>query len=248
MDLKPASEMMEKKIKKEKSDSLKKGKSKTKFQEFLELEMGNGVLTGEEDLELEKRLSKKLKVKEGNLSGPDDGINFLIGECLSEPCSMFDDDTPMIDEVYKDDGRIEGNVSSTKKCKRKKASDGSTEQLDHEVYETENGTSEKVNTMKAVAVQKKRNKNSSPFVSGKQLEGEFIDKSGNAEKLDIATEEPCTIKPAVSSSVKYMPPQLRARLGIEFDELLEIRRKVKSTSTIIWRKIKLYSLKFSPWL
>ncbi|THU59265.1 hypothetical protein C4D60_Mb07t00310 [Musa balbisiana] len=110
----------ERKIKKMKmSDSLKKGKSKTKFQEFLELETGKGVLSGEEDLEMEKRMSKKLKVKDRKLRGPDDGINFLIGGSPSEPYSMFDDDTCGGDEV---DDVIEEDVSSMRRSTRRRKS------------------------------------------------------------------------------------------------------------------------------
>ncbi|CAL9198546.1 unnamed protein product [Musa hybrid cultivar] len=254
------------KIKKMKmSDSLKKGKSKTKFQEFLELETGKGVLSGEEDLEMEKRLSKKLKVKDTKLRGPDDGINFLIGESPSEPYSMFDDDTCGEDEV--DDDVIEEDVSSMKKKhkKKKKSSDASIELSEHEVAGgedevddddvieenvssmkkkhknkkklshasmeqsecevavVEKGTPEKVNTSHVDVGQKKRKKKNSLAAS---QEHPVVD--GDAKKLDVLdTEETHSVEPATVPSVKYMPPQVRARLGIEFDELLEIRRRVK---------------------
>ncbi|RWW62508.1 hypothetical protein BHE74_00030360 [Ensete ventricosum] len=277
----PQSEMVasEREIKKKKmmSDSLKKGKSKTKFQEFLELETGKGVLSGEEDLEMEKRLSKKLKVKDSKLRGPDDGINFLIDGSPSEPYSMFDDDTCGEDEV--DDDVIEENVSSMKKKhkKKKKSSDASIEQLEHEVaggedevddddvmeenvsllkkmhknkkklsdasmeqserevVVTEKGTPEKVDTSHVDVGQKKRKKKNSLASE----EHPVVD--GDAKKLDVLdTEETHSVEPATVPSVKYMPPQVRARLGIEFDQLLEIRRRVKSMNTIIWLKIKFY--------
>ncbi|KAJ8460687.1 hypothetical protein OPV22_033613 [Ensete ventricosum] len=266
----PQSEMVasEREIKKKKmmSDSLKKGKSKTKFQEFLELETGKGVLIGEEDLEMEKRLSKKLKVKDSKLRGPDDGINFLIDGSPSEPYSMFDDDTCGEDEV--DDDVIEEDVSSMKKKhkKKKKSSDASIEQLEHEVaggedevddddddvmeenvsllkkmhknkkklsdasmeqserevVVTEKGTPEKVDTSHVDVGQKKRKKKNSLASE----EHPVVD--GDAKKLDVLdTEETHSVEPATVPSVKYMPPQVRARLGIEFDQLLEIRRRVK---------------------
>lgn len=262
----------ERKIKKMKmSDSLKKGKSKTKFQEFLELETGKGVLSGEEDLEMEKRLSKKLKVKDTKLRGPDDGINFLIGESPSEPYSMFDDDTCGEDEVdddaieedvssmkkkhkkkkkssdasielpehevaggedeFDDDDVIEENVSSMKKKhkNKKKLSHASMEQSECEVAVVEKGTPEKVNTSHVDVGQKKRKKKNSLAAS---QEHPVVD--GDAKKLDVLdTEETHSVEPATVPSVKYMPPQVRARLGIEFDELLEIRRRVKSMNTYL---------------
>ncbi|CAL9063044.1 unnamed protein product [Musa banksii] len=268
LDSEPQSEMVasERKIKKMKmSDSLKKGKSKTRFQEFLELETGKGVLSGEEDLVMEKRLSKKLKVKDTKLRGPDDGINFLIGGSPSEPYSMFDDDTCGEDEV--DDDVIEEDVSSMKKKhkKKKKSSDASIELSEHEVAGgedevddddvieenvssmkkkhknkkklshasmeqsecevavVEKGTPEKVNTSHVDVGQKKRKKKNSLAAS---QEHPVVD--GDAKKLDVLdTEETHSVEPATVPSVKYMPPQVRARLGIEFDELLEIRRRVK---------------------
>ncbi|CAL9128568.1 unnamed protein product [Musa textilis] len=268
LDSEPQSEMVAsaRKIKKMKmSDSLKKGKSKTKFQEFLELETGKGVLSGEGDLEMEKRLSKKLKVKDRKLRGPDDGINFLIGGNPSEPYSMFDDDTCGEDEVaddvieedvssmkkkhkkkkkssdasieqsehevaggedeVDDDDVIEENVSSMKKKhkNKKKLSDASMEQSEREFAVVEKGTPEKVDTSLVDVGQKKHKKKNSLAASE---EHPVVD--GDAKKLDVwDTEETHSVEPATVPNVKYMPPQLRARLGIEFDELLEIRRRVK---------------------
>lgn len=57
-------------------NELDKTKSKkTKFEKYFELE--NGAISAEEDLALEKKLAKKLKVKGGKLNG-DDGINMLF--------------------------------------------------------------------------------------------------------------------------------------------------------------------------
>ncbi|WOL14695.1 nucleolar MIF4G domain-containing protein 1 [Canna indica] len=224
VDLKPQSKMVESNIKKKKLDSFKKEKSTTKFQEFLELEMGKGALIGEEDLEMEKRLAKKLKVNVGKLKGPDDGINFLIGGSPSEPCSMFDDgldnDTATEDGADDNCGRILEDLSMKKKHKRKKSSDTSTSK---EQYE--NGTPEKVDIMNADVCQKKRANKSLPIASEEKPNDSEIEDVENIDML--ASEEPYTIEPAAASSAKYMPPQMRARMGIEFGELLEIRRTVK---------------------
>lgn len=53
-----------------------KRKSKSNFQEYLEMEMG-GAVSREEDLEMERRLAKKLKMKKGKLGG-DDGMDDLF--------------------------------------------------------------------------------------------------------------------------------------------------------------------------
>lgn len=68
-----------------KSKGLKRNKGgenlkKTKFEEYLEMGMqnNNNVASAEEDLELERKLAKKLKVKGGKLRGDDDCINLLF--------------------------------------------------------------------------------------------------------------------------------------------------------------------------
>jgi nucleolar MIF4G domain-containing protein 1 len=57
-------------VKKRKREPEGKRKPKSNFQEYLEMEMG-GTVSREEDLEMERRLAKKLKVKKGKLGGGD---------------------------------------------------------------------------------------------------------------------------------------------------------------------------------
>ncbi|KAL8233344.1 hypothetical protein R6Q57_003122 [Mikania cordata] len=52
-------------------------KKKTTFEKYLELENQNGVTSAQEDLALERKLAKKLKVKNRKLGG-DDEINMLL--------------------------------------------------------------------------------------------------------------------------------------------------------------------------
>ncbi|KAA8516886.1 hypothetical protein F0562_017296 [Nyssa sinensis] len=42
------------------------------------MDMQEGVVSAEEDLKLERKLAKKLKVKDGKLGGADDGITMLF--------------------------------------------------------------------------------------------------------------------------------------------------------------------------
>ncbi|XP_027177382.1 nucleolar MIF4G domain-containing protein 1 [Coffea eugenioides] len=52
--------------------------SKTKFSEYLQMETGSSGMSAEKDLILERKLAKKLKVKNGKLGGLDDEINLLL--------------------------------------------------------------------------------------------------------------------------------------------------------------------------
>lgn len=54
-------------------------RTKSKFKEYLEMEMKGDVLSTEEDLRLERKLAKKLKVKGGRLPGMDDMSELLEG-------------------------------------------------------------------------------------------------------------------------------------------------------------------------
>ncbi|XP_072972530.1 uncharacterized protein [Typha angustifolia] len=123
------------------------GKPKTKFQEFLEIDMGQGAASIEEDRVLERRLSKKLKVKKGRLSGPDDGINMLFEGLHSELDSVFADDIDIDGEIKEEDTceRINATASSDRnKRKRKKKRQESevAEEVNIEGSETENGEAE----------------------------------------------------------------------------------------------------------
>lgn len=99
-----------------------KGKSKkTKFEEYMEMEMKRGtVASKEEDLEMERKLAKKLKVKGGKLRGLDDGMNLL-----------FDGVPSLLDSVVGEDETMGAGVDipvreSGKKRKKRKLLDDSS--------------------------------------------------------------------------------------------------------------------------
>ncbi|GJS33712.1 nucleolar MIF4G domain-containing protein 1-like protein isoform X1 [Tanacetum coccineum] len=53
-------------------------KEKTKFEKYLELETRTDFASAKEDLDLERRLAKRLKVKKGKLGGDEDDLNMLL--------------------------------------------------------------------------------------------------------------------------------------------------------------------------
>ncbi|VAH02844.1 unnamed protein product [Triticum turgidum subsp. durum] len=81
MEPSPAEEVKPKKEpKKRRREPEDSHKPKSKFQEYLEMEMGGAAVGREEDLEMEKKLAKKLRVKKGKLGGPDDGMDDLFAD------------------------------------------------------------------------------------------------------------------------------------------------------------------------
>ncbi|KAF8402006.1 hypothetical protein HHK36_012957 [Tetracentron sinense] len=75
-----------------------KRKSKTKVEEYLEAETNRSVVSAQYDLELERKLAKKLKVKDGRLRGIDDGINVLFDGFPSIP-DFLKEDIPDAEEA-----------------------------------------------------------------------------------------------------------------------------------------------------
>ncbi|CAH9119626.1 unnamed protein product [Cuscuta europaea] len=70
-------------------ESTKRKRKKSRLEELLDSE--NGAIPADEDLALEKKLAKKLKVKKGKLKGDDDGFNMLF------------DDMPSVLELIEDE-------------------------------------------------------------------------------------------------------------------------------------------------
>ncbi|GAB2267204.1 hypothetical protein Dimus_002189 [Dionaea muscipula] len=88
-------------------------RKKTKFEEYLE--MGVGVASAEKDLEMEKRLAKKLKVKYGKLRDESDGLDLLF-----EGLSSFSDSLEQESDQLYDAGRDDTKSIVDKRSKKKK--------------------------------------------------------------------------------------------------------------------------------
>ncbi|KMZ76084.1 hypothetical protein ZOSMA_107G00820 [Zostera marina] len=91
-------------------------KKKTKFEEYLEMESGCGA----EDIETERKLAKRLKVKGGKLSGFDDGMNDLFDGIPSIFDSSIIGDENVMERIEKGDNSSKSIMK--KKRKRKKLS------------------------------------------------------------------------------------------------------------------------------
>lgn len=139
---------------KEKRD-LKRKMKKTKFEEYLEMDMKRGVVSAEEDLEMERKLAKKLKVKSGKLRGVDDGMNLLFDGLLSVSNSMIGSDGETPDAEEKVSATSTELHSLSKKRKKRKSLDASLvkENEDNVVVSDESlGVSEVATEASEVAV------------------------------------------------------------------------------------------------
>ncbi|KAL5577605.1 hypothetical protein UlMin_019304 [Ulmus minor] len=178
---------------------LKRNKKKTGFEKFLEMEMKNaGVISAIDDLELERKLAKKLKVKkDGKLRGDDDGIN-----------SFFEGSTFDLD--YSDD-------SSVKKSEKSLSNKRKTIKLSDQAIDGEM-PSDFMNEEVDVNVSSRQNHKKRKLIK----EEEAIKADDMATDISKPMEGVATKAPE-----KYVAPHLRSRAGNELEEHSQIRRQVR---------------------
>ncbi|RLN00872.1 nucleolar MIF4G domain-containing protein 1 isoform X2 [Panicum miliaceum] len=219
--------------KKRKRELEGKHKPKSNFQEYLEMEMG-GAVSMEEDLEMERRLAKKLKVKKGKLGGPDDGMDELFADLGFGGDFGSDDETKAYDRtkgkkkkknVTEDDMEMEElgvgdeeNDRKKKKKKKVKKDDMETEELDNRGEEN-NGT-------------KKKRKKKKPKKDDMEVEelddgGADMDEENDGAVLESEDGEANVAELSTESKGKYVPPSLRASSNSESEEIAHMRRRVR---------------------
>ena len=195
--------------------SKKKRIVKTNFEKFLEMDEQNAAMSAQVDLELERKLAKKLKVKSGRLRGEDDGVNLLFKGIPSVLDSEGEDELP----VKKSEIR-----STSKKHKTEKSLDRELEvevPSDSMVVASEPadiyGAEEASEEVPALVSSKK--KKESHVASKMAID---VSKPTDSSRVDGPSKE------VPSKAVeKYMAPHLRSCAGNELEEYLQIRRRVR---------------------
>ncbi|XP_017631111.1 uncharacterized protein LOC108473839 isoform X1 [Gossypium arboreum] len=204
----------ESKIAKAKKDL--KRTSKTKFEEYLEMEMPNSDMLAQEDLELEKKLAKKLKVKGGKLRGDDDGLNILF-------------------EGFSDEEAV--NHSLSKKRKKKKSvqqaiKDDIGDDSTNEASEGEEYSETTVEEIPVKAPSQKRRKKRKSLLQGQESDivGETalsVTPHSECHNAEVASGEISTKALGMESSGKYVAPHLRSQTKNESEEQTRMRRRVR---------------------
>ncbi|XP_021661862.2 uncharacterized protein LOC110650994 isoform X2 [Hevea brasiliensis] len=160
---------------------------KTKFEEFIEMDMKNADVLAQEDLVMERRLAKKLKVKEGKLRGMDDEINLLLSGIPSVHESF--DEVPLGKEFPIE--KIDNGTLDKKRKKQKSLDDFSGNEIaadimggvckSEETSDVEMGLEESAKTTshKKDRKRKKKNKNQGSSVAGvatnSEIAGDIMD-------------------------------------------------------------------------
>lgn len=117
-------------------ESKKMKRKKTKFEELLATEMHGQGASADEDLALERKLAKKLKVKGGKFFGDDDDMNNLFEGIPSLLDSFEDENTQLAGEAPR-----KGDKSSSKERSREKRYNKEAEGEDQEQEEEQKAES-----------------------------------------------------------------------------------------------------------
>lgn len=196
---------------------------KTNFEKYLDIDRNRG----EEDLELERKLAKKLKVKDGKLKGEDFGLNVLF-EGISAVDSLGEKEATYVEALPAKQSK---SSSSGKKCKKDKPlKDRLENELPSdlmvevpEVAVTDGVEVESEDVSSKISLRKKHKKR-------KLLEG--TEEAGDmtfdvSKKMKSCATEMALEKAPVKAPEKYVAPHLRSRAGNEPEEHSQIRRRVR---------------------
>ncbi|CAN1352340.1 Nucleolar MIF4G domain-containing protein 1 [Linum perenne] len=210
-----------------------KRKPQTGFQEFLSMDMKPNEISAQDDLEVEKRLAKKLKVKDNLLRGMDDGLNALME---GKPSPFDSDEEDILNADAYTPGSTEDDDTSTSASEDEKSSAEFAEDLQSEDVAGSSDLSETLDVemecqgeVTNVSSHKKRRRRN----KSKLNHGDMASKAANSdvaqESLDVAVEvdkNPVEVL-APPVGVKYIAPHLRSQAGDESEDLTQTRRRVR---------------------
>ncbi|PPD92612.1 hypothetical protein GOBAR_DD10447 [Gossypium barbadense] len=189
----------ESKIAKAKKDL--KRTSKTKFEEYLEMEMPNSDMLAQEDLELEKKLAKKLKVKGG----------FSDEEAVNHSLSKKRKKKKSVQQAIKDDIGDDSTIE---------ASEGE-EYSETTVVEI---------PVKAPSQKRRKKRKSLLQGQESDMVGETalsVTPHSECHNAEVASGEISTKALGMESSGKYVAPHLRSQTKNESEEQTRMRRRVR---------------------
>lgn len=192
--------------------SMKKN-SKTKFEEFLLKDVEHAETCAKEDLKLERRLAKKLKVKEGNLRGLDDGLNIFF-EGIPSVLDSFGQESEHAEDLKRHERRSLGK--QRKRRESEHTSDGA----------------HAIDSMDRACQPPDAPDESHPRSKKKRGMLKVDSKLGLPEPAETSGEEASlqdtpAMASATEATVKYIAPHLRTYVRLESEEHSQLRRRVR---------------------
>ncbi|KAI8541810.1 hypothetical protein RHMOL_Rhmol08G0091000 [Rhododendron molle] len=230
-------------------------KSKSKFNDYLKMEMQHSAIPAEHDFEMERKLAKKLKVKDGKLGGADDDMNMLF-EGIPSVIDFFEEErSPVSEEIVK---KRSENSSSSKKRKKRESFEKQLEGGSDMAAETMVGVFKPVESgydvdqsmqqaskpkefktkldcpkssdSAAVKEVKRKKKTMSEQEPAAEVAGDaavVVSEPVETFHAEVAPGNVPAKTPELNANVKYVAPHLRSRTRNESEEYSQIRRRVR---------------------
>uniref|UniRef100_A0A6N2NHU9 MIF4G domain-containing protein n=1 Tax=Salix viminalis TaxID=40686 RepID=A0A6N2NHU9_SALVM len=202
---------------------------KSKFEEFLEMDTKDAFV--EEDLEMERRLAKKLKLKDGKLRGMDDEMDMLLEGIPSVLDSFNKGEVPDANQFPIEE--VE-DATSDKKHKKKKSSKESSEDGNVDVMgaisELQESPGAEVGLEEGAIETPSHNRNKKKSKRKQDMAGGMtigVSDPAEAHDAEAVLQETSKKATAVASSIKYVAPHLRSCAGNESEEHIQIRRRIR---------------------
>ncbi|XP_021715215.1 nucleolar MIF4G domain-containing protein 1-like isoform X2 [Chenopodium quinoa] len=211
----------------------KVGKKRTGFEEFLEMDMKSGP-SMEEDLEMERKLAKRLKLKNGKLDDGGDGLDFLF-----EGIPSFHDSS---EKVYdrQDDSETESLLEDDDRNRKKKRKKMKKSGRESNLFASGDGDEANDSSETEIVGRIEKKKSKRRKSKRRNVEQESVSDDGDdatdmkqAENMSLDSDEEgeettvLETDSGLQSIGKYVAPHLRSRSGDDLQEYVQIRRRVR---------------------
>lgn len=202
-----------------------------KFRESYEMGVTDVSMASKKDQDLERKLAKKLKVKDGKLRGMDDGLNILLDGMSSN-----------VDFIG--EGEVPGAEMPSKKLKKRssknRANDGILSEEGPqagsitEISGAVDTSNQDVGLTEFPVGAPSSKKHKKGKLLKQQQEGsdvnataKCVSKPANSGEKEAAMMRVPSLVPGKKTNEKYMAPHLRACVGNEPEEHTQIRRRIR---------------------
>ncbi|KAL3644207.1 hypothetical protein CASFOL_012139 [Castilleja foliolosa] len=220
---------------------------KTNFFKLLEMEKGGQDASAEEDLRLEKKLAKKLKLKNGKLSSGKDDLSELLegipsaldnpGSRTSKKSNLVNDD--LEDEISDDEGDEESDLLGSGDDDEDEESDllgSGDDDVDSEEFDSLAGSEDDdddndddmARLMPPSNSNKGKRKKRKSDIEGDDDDDDGLNMLVEGKSSEDKREQKVVTK--VSSNIgtgKYVAPHLRSQVGNESVEYAQLRKRVR---------------------
>ncbi|KAI9120734.1 hypothetical protein K1719_007767 [Acacia pycnantha] len=199
-----------------------------KSKEFYEMGLPVVSIAAKKDQDFERKLAKKLKVKDGKLRGMDDGLNILLDGMSS-----------VIDFVG--EREVPSDEFPSKKLKKRYSNNRNDDDILSEagpqaesISRPVDSSNQDIGSTKVSVIAPSSRKHKKRKLLEQQQEGGdvnataiCISKPANSCEKEAATMHVPALEPDKRTNEKYIAPHLRARAGNEPAEHTQIRRRIR---------------------